>query len=356
MNPLSPKFPVRRPSFQLELKKRVDAYFKENHKNPTGNFKLYMKAAFVSTAFLGIYIFLVFFTPDVFIALAACALLGVSLATIGFNVMHDGAHGSFSRFQLVNRLAAKSLDFLGGSSFMWKYKHNMIHHTYTNIDGLDEDIDVKPFLRISPTQKRYWFHRFQHVYCFLLYGTVHIFWILIMDFKKYFSQKVGPFPIKEMKFKDHVSFWLSKLSFAIVFVAVPIYFTGILPFLLGFTVFSASAGVTLGTVFQLAHAVEPLDFPLPDTNNLMEDEWAAIQVKTTANFATSNPIVTYLTGGLNFQIEHHLFPKISHVHYPALSKIVKDTCAEFQLHYNEFPRMRQALWSHLMLLRQLGIR
>jgi len=352
----SPRYPVKRPSFQSELKKRVENYFEENKLKTTGNLRLYAKTVILAVSFIGIYISLVFFTPNIFIALLESALLGIGVALIGFNIMHDGAHGSYSSSNTVNKMMAKSLDFLGGSSFMWKFKHNMIHHTYTNIDGMDEDIEIRPFLRVTPTQKRYWFHRFQHLYCLFLYGMVHVSWITGMDLKKYFTQRIGHYKIKEMTWRDHVSFWFSKVMFITLYVVLPIYFIGFWPYLLGFAIFSFSAGVTLGTVFQLAHTVEHLDFPVVNQDDpMMEDEWAAMQVKTTANFATKNPIVTWATGGLNFQIEHHLFPKISHVHYPALSKIVKETCKDFQIKYTEFPRMTTALISHLKWLRQLGM-
>jgi linoleoyl-CoA desaturase len=108
-------------------------------------------------------------------------------------------------------------------------------------------------------------------------------------------------------------------------------------------------------VFQLAHTVEHTEFPVTDEiTNRLPDEFAAHQIKTTANFATRNKVISWLVGGLNFQIEHHLFPKISHVHYPAISEIVKCVCAEYQLQYIEYPTMRQAVFAHVRFLRRLG--
>jgi linoleoyl-CoA desaturase len=167
---------------------------------------------------------------------------------------------------------------------------------------------------------------------------------------------VGNNTIRSIGWKDQLTFWGSKISFLLFFVVVPIYMKGIIPYLTGFMIFSASTGIVISMVFQLAHTVNDVEFPKPNANtNKLEDEWAVHQLKTTANFATKNPFITWFAGGLNFQIEHHLFPKISHVHYPALSKIVKQTSAEFGLKYQEFPKMRHAIVSHIMYLRRMGM-
>jgi linoleoyl-CoA desaturase len=342
--------------FRQNLKKRVDAYFAEKGISATGNYKLYLKSFILSLTFMAIYGALVFLSLNVWVAIVLAMLLGVNVAAIGFNVMHDGAHGSYSKSSLVNQLAASSLDFLGGSSFMWKVKYNIIHHTYTNIEGFDDDIDIKPWMRMTLGQKKYFFHRFQHIYFILLYSFLYLLWVGFMDFQKYFTGKVGNNAIKNMGRKDQLTFWGSKVSFLLVFVLLPIYMKGIVPYLLGFFIFSATTSIVISMVFQLAHIVDDVAFPIPDaTTNKMEDEWAVHQLKTTANFATNNPVITWLAAGLNFQIEHHLFPKISHVHYPALSKIVKQTSREFGLHYQEFPKMRHAIVSHIMYLRRMGM-
>ncbi len=352
----APRFATGNNSFQAELKKRVDEYFKDKGIKSTGNYKLYLKSAILSLTFIAIYGALVFADVNVWVAIALAILLGMNVAAIGFNVMHDGAHGSYSKSSIINEMAASSLDFLGGSSFMWKVKHNLIHHTYTNVDGFDDDIDIKPWMRMTLDQKKYFFHRFQHIYFILLYSFLYLLWVGFMDFQKYFSRKVGNNTIRNIGWKDQLTFWGSKISFLLFFVVIPIYMKGIIPYLTGFMIFSASTGIVISMVFQLAHTVDDVAFPKPDTaTNKLEDEWAVHQLKTTANFATKNPVITWFAGGLNFQIEHHLFPKISHVHYPALSKIVKQTSADFGLKYQEFPKMRHAVVSHIMYLRRMGM-
>jgi len=306
-------------------------------------------------SFVLVYIHLVFFTPPTVWAILECVLLGGVVAAIGFNVMHDGAHGSFSKYKWVNQLAAFSLNILGGNSFMWNVKHNVIHHAYTNVDGLDDDIDIQPWMRMSTTQKKYRMHKYQHLYFWILYALLYTLWIFILDYSKYFKGRIGNMPLKKMSTADHLMFWGFKLFHAFLFVGLPIYMIGFSYWLIGFVIFTSFAGLVISLVFQLAHTVEHTAFPVAnvDTNRL-EDEWAVHQIKTTANFATNNKLVSWLVGGLNFQIEHHLFPKISHVHYPAISKIIREACEEYRLAYIEFPKVRYAVASHVAFLRQMG--
>jgi linoleoyl-CoA desaturase len=269
--------------------------------------------------------------------------------------MHDGAHGSFSKYKWVNSLAAFSLNILGGNSFMWNMKHNVVHHAYTNVDGIDDDIDIQPWMRMSETQKKYKLHRYQHLYFWVLYSVLYIFWIFLLDYQKYFKSKVGTIPLKKMSLSDHFVFWSFKVFHAFLFVGLPIYRLGWFDWMVSFTIFTLVAGFVLSMVFQLAHTVEHTAFPVADeATGRLEDEWAVHQIKTTANFATNNPVVSWLVGGLNFQIEHHLFPKISHVHYPAISKIIRQACQDYGLVYIEYPRVRYAVASHVAFLKQMG--
>src|SRR6201996_2303515 len=347
-----PKFSQATQSFHTELKKRIGNYFEEVGTSTTGNYNLFVKAVILMVSFFFIYIHLVFFTPAAIWAILESVILGGLVAAIGFNVMHDGAHGSFSKYKWVNGLAAFSLNILGGNSFMWNMKHNVVHHAYTNVAGVDDDIDIQPWMRMTETQKKYRLHRYQHLYFWLLYSVLYIFWIFVLDYTKYFNRKVGAMPLKKMSLSDHLVFWGFKLFHAFLFVALPIYRLGWYDWMISFVIFTMVAGFVLSMVFQLAHTVEHTAFPLAsEVTGKMEDEWAVHQIKTTANFPTSNQIVSRLVGGLNFQIEHHLFPKISHVHYPAISKIIRQACQEYGLVYIEYPRVRYAVASHVAFLR-----
>lgn len=349
-----PKFPTPPVSFHRELKKRINDYFQQTGKRPTGNFSLYFKAALLITTFLAVYVHLVFFTPAWWVAFPECFILGGLTAAIGFNVMHDGMHGSFSRRKWVNHFAGLTLNFLGANNFMWATKHNIIHHTYTNVAGIDDDIEARPLLRLCETQKYYKIHRFQHWYFWAAYSLLYIWWVFVTDYKKYFSGRIGSTPLRKMSLGDHISFWSFKAIHALLFVVLPIYTWGVMNWLFGFLAFALFAGFVLSIVFQLAHTVEHTHFPQAHDGEMMEDEWAIHQLKTTANFATNNRLISWLVGGLNFQIEHHLFPRISHVHYPAISRIIRNACREFNIPYIEYPKMRMAVASHVRHLRDLS--
>jgi linoleoyl-CoA desaturase len=352
---VTPKYGSATLSLHTTLKKRVNDYFENRQIDPTGNYKLYWKAAILLTSYIAIYIHLVFFPHIVWLAVIECLFLGLLTASIGFNVMHDASHGSFSKHPWVNRIAALTLDFMGASSLMWSTKHNVVHHAYTNIDGVDDDINAQPWLRLCQTQKRFMVHRYQHLYFWALYSLLYCFWIFFTDYKKYFSRKVGVVPIQGIKLKDHIQFWAFKALYPFVFILLPMYFWGVIPWLVGYMIFAAVAGFTLSIVFQLAHTVEETSFPeAVQPANRVEDEWALAQLKSTANFATHNKFITWWLGGLNFQIEHHLFPKVSHVHYPAISRILRQTCLDLGVPYIEHRRMHLAVASHVSYLRKMG--
>jgi linoleoyl-CoA desaturase len=342
------------PNIQQELRRRVNLYFQQSGKKQTGNVGLYMKSLFLVSCVVFLYTHLVFFTPVAWLAILESVLLGLAIALVGFNVMHDGAHGSFSPYKWLNEMAGLSVNFLGANIFMWKTKHNTVHHTFTNIDGVDDDINAEPFLRLSPNQKRNRMHKYQHIYFPFVYALLYFFWVFYTDYKKYFLGRVGVIPIQKMNALNHIIFWGFKLFFIMAFIVLPIVKLGFLPWLTGFLIFGTTAGIVLSIVFQLAHTVEHTSFPEPDEKLRMEDEWAVHQLRTTANFANGKDWVLWLTGGLNYQIEHHLFPNISHVHYPEISKIVRSTCEEFNLPYHEYPKIHQAVFSHVKHLKTLG--
>ena len=351
------KFSNTNAQFFPTLKQRVSDYFEENKISPTGNYILYIKSAILISLLAATYIWLVFYTPSsILLALVLCMAMGFIFAGIGFNVMHDGAHGSYSKKNWLNNIMAYSLDLLGGSSYMWKYKHNMAHHSFTNIDGMDEDIDIRPFMRVSEGQKKLPMHKFQHIYGFLLYSLSYLIWIFSNDFSKYFKGKIrGTIAIPKMTIGEHVHFWATKIAYVAIFLIIPIFKVGLLKTILGYGLLVFVTGIVIAFTFQLAHVHEEAEFVAPHGEEfLIENNWAVHQMKTTANFATKQKWHGWFWGGLNYQIEHHLFPKISHIHYPAISKIVKQTCEEFNVAYMEFPTVVSAIYSHFMHLRALG--
>ena len=342
-------------TFYNEVKLKVENYFKENNIQSTGNFKLYSKALILIPTAVGIYLSLLFMDLLPSIALCLSALLGFTLASIGFNIMHDACHGSYSSKKWINNVMGLSLNCLGGNAFIWKMKHNEIHHTFTNVDGIDDDIAKLPIIRQCESQKHMKLHKYQHFYSVLVYALSSFLWVFLMDFVKYFSKKVYTTPIRSIDNKEHFIFWISKVLYAVFYIAIPIYFVGTLPWFCGFMVMHAAKGLTLAIVFQLAHVVEQTHFvDATVSNQKIDHEWAIHQVKTTANFATKNKIVSWFVGGLNYQIEHHLFPRVSHVHYPAIASLVEDSCKKQGVEYVNYPTMTSAIVSHFRFMKYLG--
>ena len=201
-----PKFSANGQQFHTELKKRIQAYFQETEQKMTGNWKLYLKAIILVTSLIAFYVHLIFFTPSTLWAIAECFVLGGLTASIGFNIMHDGMHGSFSSRKWANDLAGMTLNFLGANTYMWRSKHNIIHHTYTNIEGIDDDLEAKPLLRLCESQPRLMIHRLQHWYFWAAYSLLYIWWIFVSDYRKYFLRRIGPVELQPMKWSDHVIF------------------------------------------------------------------------------------------------------------------------------------------------------
>lgn len=339
--------------FSKSLKNRINDYFSQNNRKKTGDRKIALKAAILFLSLISLYLLLVFATPHWAISIPLCTLFGINLALIGFNVMHDAGHDTFSSNKRLNSVLSYSLNLLGGNIYFWKLKHNVAHHTYTNIEGEDFDIEVK-FMRFHNDQKLKGYHRYQHYYFIVLYSISYLAWVFYQDFEKYFRGKLSVsaesfrFPLNEK-----VIFWVSKLVNLVLLIVIPIVSLGWAPALLGLLIAGLACGFCLATVFQLAHVVSETEFtPLDSTK--IENEWMIHQLSTTANFATGNKILTWLLGGLNYQVEHHLFPRISHVHYPALNKIVKDLCQEFSVRYIEFNSIREAFHSHVRVIHSMS--
>ena len=352
---MTPKFPTPAPSLHAALKSRVAEYFDQAALETKGNTQLYAKAAIILAGMVGLYIHLVFFTPAWYFALPECVLLGLFITGTGFNVMHDGSHGSFSSSTWINTLAGGTLECLGGSAYIWKIKHCVIHHSFTNVEGVDDDIDIGSLMCVNQHQRRHWMHRFQHFYCWYLYMMLYMMWVFQSDYQRYFTRHIGSVPLPGMRPADHIQFWIGKVVNACLYLVIPIYRLGFVHGLVGASVTMAAAGLALSVVFQLAHTVEGPEFPLPQQpQNLLPDEFAIHQIATTANFATRNRAVTWMVGGLNFQIEHHLFPRIAHVHYPHISRIVRQLCQERGIAYMEHTTFRKAVAAHFRHLRILG--
>ncbi len=337
--------------FYKELKTRINSYFTENGTTPTGGKKLAFKSVIVIGLVVVSYVYLVFFAQGWIDTLIFSFLLAQGFALVGFNVMHDSVHGSFARSRKINKIMGYTMDILGGNARLWYHKHNVLHHTYTNIAGMDTDIESSGLLRMSPQQKWRPWHRFQVLYAFPAYSLLTISMVLFTDFQKFISGRIGKYKLPKAGVKESTRFWLMKAFYFFYALALPMFFHSWWVVLLVFLLVHMILGFTFSIVFQLAHTMEDNSFPEPDPNDgAVKNEWAIHQIETTANFATRSRFLYWYIGGLNFQIEHHLFAKISHVHYPEISRIVRETCEEFGVKYVEYKSMLSALATHLKFI------
>ncbi len=315
--------------------------------------RYYVKAALIAVWFVASWVALVFFARTWWQGVGAGLSLGFAMAGIGFNLMHDGGHGACSRHAWVNRAMALTLEILGGSSFIWRWKHNVVHHTYSNIATIDDDLEVGPWARLAPHQPRRWYHRFQHLYMWLLFGLLPFKWYLIdiRNFRRgWFSRQRIP----RAKRAERAIFIVGKLLLPLWALAVPMLWRPPLVVVAFYALSFFTLGVVLSVTFLLAHVVEQAQCgPLPPSGRI-ETEWAAHQVQTTVDFAPRNPILSWYLGGLNYQIEHHLFPHVSHVFYPAIAPLVQQACGEFGVRYSVQPSFRRAVAAHYAWLRRMG--
>ncbi|MBL8823396.1 MAG: acyl-CoA desaturase [Planctomycetia bacterium] len=349
-----PKFP-KDSDFQSVLVRRVQDYFSSTGRYQRDCPRMYLKTAIILATFFSSYILLVFFATSWYFVLPLAIILSLAVAAIGFNIQHDAGHHAYSNYAWINKIMSWTMDMVGGSSYMWHWKHGVFHHTYTNISGHDTDIELGFLGRLSPHQKRYSFHRWQQYYLWPLYGFVVFKWHLFDDFQSYITGKIGENRIPRPKGGDLLVFIIGKLVFFSLAFIIPMFFCTWWMVLLFYGLVIGITGIILSVVFQLAHCDEKAEFPLPagDTGR-MENAWAVHQVSTTVDFAQRSRVLTWLLGGLNYQIEHHLFPRICHTNYPAISRIVQQVCQEFGLRYNVHTTFWGAMVAHYHWLRQMG--
>ena len=360
MNNVTPTFAKQDTlKFFRTLNSRVNNYFKENNIQKTGNWKLYLKTLIMFAVFLAPYFLILTLDMPFWVHLLLTIVIGIGMAGVGMNVMHDGNHGSYSNINWINKFMGGSIYILAGNVYNWQVQHNVLHHTYTNIPGHDEDLDAGRVIRFTNDAKWFSFHRFQQYYSVFLYGLLTFNWAITTDFKQmrsYLKRKLSYGEAKSPKI-----LWTTLLITKTIYFSIWL----VLPMLLGITwwkvlvgffVMHYTAGLILSVVFQLAHVVKETTNPVPNEEGEIENTWAIHQLFTTTNFAPKNWIINWYTGGLNHQVEHHLFPNISHVHYGKISKIVKETAKECDLPYYEYKTFSSAVIAHFKHLKELGMK
>lgn len=348
-----------RPEFFSEVREQVNQHFKDKNISKHGNTKMNLKVLFMLVIYFGpLATILSGQVTSLLLMYILWMVMGFGMAGIGLTIMHDANHGSFSKHKGVNRFFGFISNFIGAYHVNWKIQHNVLHHSFTNIDGHDEDIAKKGIMRFSPNQKEHWIYRFQIVYAPILYGLLSFYWLIGKDFDQVFRyDKMNLLKNQGLtlrKAMGHVIF--HKSWYLTLTLLVPIYLMDFAwwQVFLGFFLMHYICGMILALIFQPAHVVEETSFYVPDKNSSVENNWAIHQMHTTTNFANNSRIFSWLIGGLNFQIEHHLFPNICHVHYKEISSIVKKTAKKFDVPYYQHRTYLNALRSHFLFLIKLG--
>jgi linoleoyl-CoA desaturase len=342
--------------FASAVRQNVNNYFKEQGISPKGNSTMAFKTAAMLSMYILPFLALLFIPMNPWIGIPLVILMGIGSAGIGMSVMHDAVHGSYSNNEKLNKNLGRTIYLLGNSVFTWKMQHNVFHHAYTNIEGFDDDIAGAKIMRLSEHAPLLKIHRFQHIHAFFFYGLLTIA-KLLKDFVQLWEfKKAGVIENRINVRNEYLKMIFVKIVYLFVTIALPILVT---PFawwqvVLGFFIMHWTAGSILSTIFQMAHIVEGAEQFQANEQGVIEKDWAVHELLTTANFARNNRFLNWYIGGLNFQIEHHLFPKICHVHYSKISPIVEKTAQEFGIPYNVKPTFLKAFASHVRRLKELG--
>lgn len=342
--------------FADEVKRRVAEHFESRGLSRHANAAMVAKTVILLGLTFVPYVLALTNRFSALTMLGFAVAMGIGLAGIGFAISHDALHGAYSSNPRINALLGRTFDLLGANGYMWKITHNVIHHTYTNIEGVDEDLTVSPLLRLSPGAPLLKVHRYQHRYGLAAYSLSTIFWVFAKDFKYFFQKDLGPYKDKTHDRGEWVNLFASKLVYYGWSIVLPLLVLDIpwWQFAIGYLAMHLTAGFILGVIFQLAHVVEGTEYPVPDDKGRIEEAWLVHEMETTANFARKSRWLSWYVGGLNFQIEHHLFPKTCSVHYPAISPIVEETARKYGVPYNDQPTLMGAVRSHLRMLKKLG--
>ena len=344
--------------FYKVLKKRVNNYFKTSKIDKHGNVQMFIKSLVMISLYVFPYLLMLLYFQSPFTILLMWIIMGVGMAGIGLSIMHDANHGAYSKNQRVNKVVGYIITLVGGHDVNWRIQHNVLHHTYTNVTGGDEDISPGNTLRFSPHEPRRYVHKYQHIYAWFLYGMMTILWSTSKDFKQLFRYKrLGLLQTQGVRFISSLIILIfSKLIYYFLVLVLPLVYSplSIWGTIACYLTMHFICGVILGGIFQPAHVVPTSDYPLPDDSGNIDADWAVNQLTNTSNFAPGSRFFSWYVGGLNYQIEHHLFPNICHIHYRKISEIVKSTALEYNLPYNSEITWVKALASHTKMLYNLG--
>jgi linoleoyl-CoA desaturase len=342
-------------AFIKETRREVEQYLAAGRTRIRGALLLYAKApiAFGLTAVS--WSVLMFVRPSLIPGLICVVGLVVGALLTAFCVQHDANHGAYFRQRRHNHLLGWTADaFLGFSSYAWRVKHNVAHHTYTNIDGHDDDITQMPIARLTPSQATRPWYRFQQYYIWPMYTLMGLRWQTVGDIAAFARGRIGESALRAPRGWHLAGVIAGKAIFVAWAVVIPLLVYPWWAVLATYAIFTMTTSLIMATTFQLAHCVEEASFASADEVRAERPVWAVQQVETTVDFCPRNAVLTWALGGLNFQIEHHLFPLVPHTHYPKIAEIVRRNCAKHGVRYASQPSLWAALRSHFLHLRTMG--
>ncbi|MEI9918821.1 MAG: acyl-CoA desaturase [Bacteroidota bacterium] len=354
------QFAKSQTEFFATVSQRVNNYFKSNKIERTANMNMVVKT---------LVMFFLYFAPYTLVLtqvvtggwgfFLTAVIMGIGVSGIGLSIMHDANHGSYSKKAWVNNLLGFSLNLVGANAFNWKVQHNVLHHTYTNVHEVDEDISPRGVLRMAPTEPWKPMHQFQHLYAWFFYGLLTIVWIGFKDYGRLLRYGRDGLVAKQKTTlaKEWAVLIVTKLFYIFYLFVLPVLLVPAISWwmpIVGFLIMHYIAGFILAIIFQPAHVIDGTEYPLPDENGNLENNWAIHQLHTTTNFGRKHRLFSWFVGGLNYQVEHHLFPNVCHVHYRAIAPIVENTAKEFGLPYKSKETFLEAIVAHAKIMRELG--
>ncbi len=342
--------------FIRDLRSRVNEYFKTNEISPYANMEMYIKTALAIVMWLACFGLIMSGTLGNLGLFLTYFAWGFVIIFIAFNIMHDATHDAYSENQKVNQFWSYSMDFVGGNQYLFRRMHGA-HHGYVNIHGIDVTLETHGQFRFSPDEPWLPKHKWQHFYTFGLYALAMLHWVTIKDFKWFFVESnIGNQKNIKHPLKEYVILFIGKAFYYGTGFILPMIF---LPQSAGF-IFMCwifmhfLPGLTFALMFQVTHVYEGTTYPLPDEKGNIENNYALHVLETTADFCRHSKLGTWLMGGINIHVIHHLFPKVCHVHYSALTDILKETCDDHQIVYQENKRFLTALRKHYEMLKILS--
>jgi linoleoyl-CoA desaturase len=341
--------------FYTEVKAKMNDYFKVKGCSQKANGRMLLKIVIIGFLFAGSYFLLLSNLLSERLMLGVALLFGVSQVLIAFNIAHDASHGALFKNQKLNRIFSYCFNLIGVNRYIWDIKHNVSHHSFTNIPGYDMDIEQIKIARLVENAELRWFHRYQHVYVPLLYPFASLYMVFIKDFQMFMTKKYGNNHYEGHSSREYLILFFSKLFYFTYALLLPMIFIKLVwwKILAGFFLMHFVVGTFLAIILFPVHALDDSPFPEPAENGEIDNSWAVHQVETSTNFGVDNQLLFWLSGGLNTHVVHHLFPSICHIHYYDLTKIIREVALKHNVPFRD-NSIFKALSSHLALLKMMG--